>query len=169
MKVPNDFTDRDALEVLVRRLRERSTELALSVQSAIDEGKDEVEEPVGWRREGRPYRRTVRLSEREALLVAIRVLRAHLIEQPMLAAAANADFTSAAVGAGERKEITPTGSTEGIGALKKIEIEVRTETQISESRDETFGLVGVGEDEIRAQQENLKRLADVLGVTETRR
>lgn len=54
-------------------------------------------------------------------------------------------------------------------ALKRIEIEVRTETQISESHEETFGLVDVGKDEIRAQQENLKRLVDVLGVSETRR
>ena len=156
--------------MLVRKLRERSNELALSVQSAIDEGRDEFEEPGGSRREGRLYRRTVRLSEREALLAAIRVLRAHLIEQPMLATVTNADFTSAAVGAGDRQwEITPTGSREGTGTPKRIEIEVRTETQISESREETFKLVRVSEDEIRAQQENLKRLADVLGVSETRR
>ena len=88
----------------------------------------------------------------------------------MLATVANADFTPAAVGAGDRQwKNLPTASREGSATPKRIEIEVRTETQISESREETFKLVRVGEDEIREQHENLKRLADVLGVSETRR
>jgi hypothetical protein len=58
----HDYAPQDALEVLIRKLNQRDTDLAAQVQEAVDQRKDmeEREPPSGGRKKARMYRITSR-------------------------------------------------------------------------------------------------------------
>ncbi|HKH46317.1 MAG TPA: hypothetical protein VKM72_16775 [Thermoanaerobaculia bacterium] len=93
----HDYTAAQALELLLGKLKERDADLALHVQSAIDAGKDVEEREPSRRSRKRPrvYRKVVRLSDEEALQVALDVLQAYFVEQPLFVDSAAKNFRPA--------------------------------------------------------------------------
>src|SRR5436309_1797031 len=98
----HDYTAREALDVLLSRLEDRDQSLLAEVRMAINVGKDVEEQDVEEqdprrRRKPRVYRRTVRFTDEEALDVALAVLRAHFVEQPLFANSAADNFRPVAL------------------------------------------------------------------------
>lgn len=94
----HDYTAKDALDLLMRRIDDVSPIIARQIQSAIDTGKDlQVEEPtpaeLGKRRAKKRYfRKHAAYTDEQALEVAITVLESHLIENRMMVNAAQEEF-----------------------------------------------------------------------------
>src|SRR6266571_6643392 len=94
----HDYTAKEALDLLIRKIETVSPDLAKRIQLAIDSGGDvQAEETmipgVGGRRpKKRYYRKHVAYSDAEALEVAIAVLESHLVESRMLINAAHTEF-----------------------------------------------------------------------------
>ena len=164
----HDYSPRDALDLLLRKVKETAPELANNLQSAIDAGKDVSErEATTKRKKPRTYRKSVPLTDEEALLIVIDSLRAYFVEQPLFANSAIREFTDAAltVHPDPRKLASgnpPLESTEGVGLEKQLQVELQTETQISEAGEPTARLSSTSEDVLREQQANLKRLREDL-------
>lgn len=165
----HDYSPREALDLLFRTIREREPELALQLQAVIDAGKDVVEtEPPLTRRGQRQYRKTVRFTDEEALRIAIVALLAHFVEQPLFVQSAARNFAAAAVGdhrtswdADWLQPRQPAGG-EGIGVEKDLVIEVRTETQISETEEQTVRLLPGSSEQIDEQRNHIKRILELI-------
>jgi hypothetical protein len=159
----HEYSSEEAFELLMRKLIERDRDLAADVQAVVDEGKDVKEtEVVGSRRKRtRVYRKTVPYSYDEALQAALRGLQSFFIEQPLFASSCLNDIAKAALGSPKRahqhSEAGIDLKTEGVE--KVVEIELRTETQISEPVQETLSLHRASAQQIEEQQANLTRLA----------
>ena len=118
----HEYSPREALELLLRKVRERDADLAIGLETVIDAGKDVVEKetlrtekmpweyaspPVddlaagqgafGAKKKPREYRKTVRFSDEEALDIALLALRAHFVEQPLLLTSAMSEFGKVAL------------------------------------------------------------------------
>lgn len=94
------YTAAQALEVLLRKLSERDPDLAQHVRYAIDAGKDvEERERFPGHKKLRVYRKVVRLTDEEALQVALNALQAYFVEQPLFVNSAAENFRSAAFSA----------------------------------------------------------------------
>ena len=111
------------------------------------------------------YRKKVRLTDKEALGVALDVLQAYFVEQPLFVDSAVENFREATVAVArspslwlseERKDLAPTG--EGVGSEKVLEIELQAETQISRVDQETLRLQPVSKSTILEQRMNGERL-----------
>jgi hypothetical protein len=167
----HDYTPEKALETLLRKVRERDEILAERTRIAIDAGKDinETETPRGRRQRTRTYRRKVPYSHEEALAVALGVLRSHFIELPLFVNSASANFEKAAIGipeASQRQSVATRHvieaiNTEGAGEPKQLQIELQTETQLSNSNEDTLNLEQMPARLIQEEQENLKRLEEL--------
>src|SRR5438094_909063 len=95
----HEYTTLQALELLIRKIGERDETLAVSVQAAIDAGKDVHETESGrGRKKKRMYRRRAPLTHEEAASIAIEVLESFLIEIPCFIDSATEDFKRAALG-----------------------------------------------------------------------
>jgi hypothetical protein len=166
----HDYSPQDALAILMRKLMERDRDLAAQVQAVVDEGKD-VEETdiVGSRRKRtRLYRKTVPYSYDEALRAALKALEAYFIEQPLFASSCLDDFEKTALGAPKHLH---QHSDSGIdirtqGVEKAVQIELRTETQITEPGPETLPLKRVSAQQISGQKENLSHLMRLIDFRE---
>ena len=164
----HDYSPRDALELLLRTVKERAPELANNLQSAIDAGKDVSErEATTERKKSRTYRKTVPLTDEEALLIVMSSLRAYFVEQPLFANSAIREFTGAALAAYPGSQELASGnspleSTEGVGLERQLEVELQTATQISETGEQTARLSSTSQDLLMEQQANLKRLLEAL-------
>ena len=164
----HDYSPREALDLLLRKVKERAPELANNLQSAIDAGKHVSErEETTERKKSRTYRKTVPLTDEEALLVVIGSLRAYFVEQPLFANSAIREFTDAALAAHpDPQELvsgnSPPKSTEGVGLEKQLQVELQTATQISETGEQTARLSSTSQDLLMEQQANLKRLLEAL-------
>ena len=74
----HNYTPTEALETLLRKLRERDESLAMAVRLAIDSGKDIPEEQqIGWKKVRR-YRKTIPFTHEEALNLSLGVLKLRL-------------------------------------------------------------------------------------------
>lgn len=118
----HEYSPREALELLLRKVRERDADLAIGLETVIDAGKDIFEKetrhtekmpkeyaspPVddlaagqgafGAKKKPREYRKTVRFSDEEALDIALLALRAHFVEQPLLLTSAMSEFGKVAL------------------------------------------------------------------------
>ncbi len=165
-----EYSPKQALELLIEKIRKLDPSLADIVQAAIDTGKDIPEETDSFsRKKKRTYRKRVPFSHEEALKVAIDVLQAYFVEQPLFVNVASATFAQAAVGVPnnrllpgppDSKEREPV-SLERKGEDKKIEIELQTETQIAKSGEETLNLKCVPEQQIEEQRQNIRKLRDL--------
>lgn len=167
----HDYTPEQALPVLLRKVGERDETLAERIRTAIDAGKDinETEVPRTRRQRPRTYRRKVPYSHEEALTVALDVLRSHFIELPLFINSATLNFEKAAVGipTAPRRPLSNTRYDveslilQGAGEPKQIQIELQTETQLSNTNEETLNLDPVDEGLIREEQTNLRRLEEL--------
>jgi hypothetical protein len=108
----NDYTPKEALDLLIQKIEPVSPDLAKRIQLAIDSGKDvqaeEANLPGAGRRGSRRrfYRKHVAYSDEEALNVALGVLESHLVESRMLVRAAHTEFRH--VGLAPPKPLKPT-------------------------------------------------------------
>jgi len=166
----HDYSPQQAFELLMRKLAMRDQDLAARVQAVVDEGKDvEETEIVGSRRRRtRVYRKTVPYSYDEALRAALKALEAYFIEQPLFASSLTDDLSTAALGVPKRMH---QHSDSGIdiktqGMEKSVQVELRTETQISAPAQETFSLDRVPIQQIKQQQENLAHLMTLIDFRE---
>jgi len=166
----HDYTAEQALELLLRKLDAANADLAVQVRAAIDEGKDiEEEEPITSRRKKRRrYRKSVRLSTKEALAAAADALQAYFIEQPLFVSSAMDNAHPAAL-AGPRDMYEVMGakqamqaSDSGLDAEKILEVELRTETQLTAGGDETYRLQRPNPSELVEQRENVSQLRGLL-------
>src|ERR1700680_458116 len=143
----HSYTAQQALDVLMKKLRERDETLATHVQATIDAGKDISETLPATRslKKVHIYRKTVAFTHEEAIQIALDALQAYFVEQPLLIDEAASNFAEAGLGVplsgrirrqvsdGEREPI----KTEQVGEEKQIEIELQTEPQISRAVNET--------------------------------
>lgn len=166
----HDYSPQEAFDLLMRKLMERDRDLAAQVQAVVDEGKDVDEtELVGSRRKRtRVYRKTVPYSYEEALRAALKALDAYFIEQPLFASSCLNDIAKAALGTPKRMF---QDSDSGIdintqGMEKTVQIELRTETQISEPAQDTLSLDRAPVDQIKGQQENVTHLMALIDFRE---
>ncbi|HEX8174052.1 MAG TPA: hypothetical protein VF543_02915 [Pyrinomonadaceae bacterium] len=167
----HDYTPEQALETLLRKVGERDPILAERIRIAIDAGKDisETEVPRTRKQKPRTYRRKVAYSHKEALAVALGVLRSHFIELPLFINSAAANFAEAAIGIPEptrrQQAIMSHGSDalilKGAGEPKQLQIELQTETQLSNVNEDTLNMEPVAEGLIEEEQANLRRLEEL--------
>jgi hypothetical protein len=175
----HEYTSQQALELLLRKLTTQETTLAQEVQTAIDAGKDvekdveEAERAIDRRRKPRVYRRTIPLSFEEALQVAINVLQAHFVEQPLFVSSQADNFSKAAIaipaqqnrGRGTGNLESEDLSMEAEGMEKAVEVEVQPETRISTGPDAPIPLKKIPEEQINEQLRNIQRLRDLTDFT----
>lgn len=165
----HEYSAQDALERLLRLIERKDSRLADEVRASIDAGKDveESDSPTGRRRKARRYRKSVRLSDQEALDAALKVLEAYFVEQSLFALSAHANFYEAALvvenGFWQKLRVHSSDEAERIGEPKEIAIDLRPETQITGSTDEIWILKPDTPDQLLSQQGNIRRLRVLLG------
>ena len=165
----HDYSHRQALDLLLRKVRERVPELADSLQAAIDAGKDVSEvESSTKRKRSRTYRKTVPVTDEEALHIVTNGLRAYFVEQPLFARSVVREFAKAALAKHTDtrgrfwSDNLPPESTDGLGHEKEIQLELQTETQISRAGDQTAQLSPPSDDVLTQQRTNIERLVEVV-------
>lgn len=137
----HDYTAKDALALLLRKIEGASLVLAKQIQSAIDAGKDvQAEEtimPAAGKRTAkkRYYRKHIAYTDAEALEVAMTVLESHLVESRMLVNAAQDEFKQ--VGLASPKKLKPVVRP-GAPAQSTLALDV-------ELTDEVAEILGVAE------------------------
>lgn len=172
----HDYTPHEALDTLMRSLRARNSELAAQIQAVVDAGKDvqETEPSRGRRKRSRSYRKTQPYSYEEALQAALGALRSYFVEQPHFINSCLDNMVGATVERPRRdrhawlnpKERTMIGDPESRGQEKEVDIELRTETQISEPSQEVFRFKRVEETLLEEQQQNIIRLSSLFDFKE---
>ena len=172
----NQYTAQQALDLLMNRLAARDEGLAAQVRAAIDIGKDvsEVDPPLDRRKKGRAYRKAVPLTQEEALRIALDVLQAYFVEQPLFVDSIADNFTETAIGVpyqGRQEQVvSPFRSTsereplsfERINEEKVVEIEMQTEMQLTKTGEETMPLKREPRELIDAQMHNIEDLRRLL-------
>jgi hypothetical protein len=162
----HDYTPEQALRKLIEKLTLADSELATQVLAAVNAGKDVQETEKTGKRQTRFYRHTVPYLPEEALRVALEVLSAHFIEQPLFMNSCHDNMAKAALSF-ERKISAEDNSSE-----KTIEIELQPETAIIPEgaallahQGETQPMGRISEADIRQQQANLERLRGLIDFT----
>ena len=172
----NDYTPQEALDLLLNKVSARDIILAEQVRMAIDAGKDinETEPAVDKRKKARIYRKTVPFTPEEALQIALDVLQAYFVEQPLFVDSAADNLAKSAIGIPKNNlsnwaydSATLANKPEPLslekqGVEKAVEIEMQTETQLSKSGDETLPLERVEKSLIDQQVhhiDDLRKLA----------
>ena len=185
------------MELLLRKVREHDPDLAIRLEAVIDAGKDVFEKetlrtekmpreyasppgddieavPGAYRTKKKPreYRKTVRFSDEEALDIALLALRAHFVEQPLLATSAMSEFGKAALEperdwwdeASVDQSVSPPGEDEPLSV--GVEFEIQTETQVAPKDEpdakQTVPLSPPEEEIFGQQRENIARLEELL-------
>ena len=175
----HQYTAKQALEILLKKIRQRREDLAAEVQAAIDAGKDvsETEPSPDRRKKDRVYRKTVPFTHQEALQIAIDALQSHLVEQPLFVESARINFSRTGVGETIRRIHRPGFDYPRLNVSKErqdvsvchvdeektIEIELQSETQIEKSGPQTQTLEKLDHAQIEERQRqlsDLRRLVD---------
>lgn len=168
----NEYTAQQAFDVLMDHLRKRDDQLAAHIQGVVDAGRDVDEtQQVGKRRKrSRSYRRTVPYGYEEALQVALDALKAYFVEQPLFIDSCAKNMAATELGVLRPNQTRwqsveshgDVAATERVGERKRIEIELRTETQISERTQEMFELREIDVTQIEKQQSNVTQLRNLF-------
>ena len=169
----HEYSPRHALELLLRKVRERDPDLAIGLEAVIDAGTDVVErETLRTVDRPREYRKTVRFSDEEALDIALLALRAHFVEQPLLATSAMSVFGKATLEpegsrrAGASFDQSTSPSREDKPLSIRVEFEFQTETQVipkdEQAVEETAPLSPPQNESLDEQQANIDRLTALL-------
>ena len=102
---PADFTKSEALELILKNLREKSPSLADRAQLALDEGTESQELQELTKIKARKsitytdqYRRRRPFTDEEAITVVLNVLRAHLVTHRLIANSATASIRQTQIG-----------------------------------------------------------------------
>lgn len=156
----HDYTAKDALDLLIRRIQEVSPPLAEHIRSAIDAGKDiQAEETIlpeiGRKKaKKRYYRKHVAYADDEALDVALAVLESHLIEGRMLVNAAHNEFKQ--VGLASPKKLKPV-SQQAASAQSTLELDMEVTDEVAEilGLEESKEIAIEGEPESVQEKKNL--------------
>ena len=144
----NTYRPNDALELLIRKLQDRDAILVTLVRDAINAGKEDTL-PINSRgihsqaEKPHEYRKIVPFSTEESLQVALDVLQALLIEQPLLVNEIAKNFAD----------------------TFEIQIERHTETQIVEEDGHDgheFTLTQIPVEDIEEQRRNLASLKELI-------
>jgi hypothetical protein len=135
----HDYTAKDALDLIIRKIETVSPDLATRIRSAIDAGKDvQAEETIvpgaGQRKpKKRYYRKHVPYTDEEALSAAMTVLESHLVESRMFVNAAQSEFKQ--VGLASPKKLKP---------IVRADVSVQTPLALDmELTDEVAEILGV--------------------------
>ena len=167
----HQYAPKLALEVLLKKIKDKNEAIAFSVQEAIDAGKDEqipkdelmpqtefFSKP-GRRKKPDYYRKAVPLSHEEALQIVLDVLQSYFVELPCFVNSTADNFVKAAIGVPKvnwqyngKEDISVL--LENYGEEKELKIELQTETQIDRGGEETATLKRVPRDEIEQQKQN---------------
>jgi hypothetical protein len=172
----NQYNAQQALDLLMKKLAASNEGLAAQVRAAIDIGKDvsEVEPSLDRRRKGRAYRKAVPLTQEEALRIALDVLQAYFVEQPLFVDSTADNFAETAIGIpkqGHPDRVLSPGSPasereplffEGINEEKVVEIEMQTEMQLTKTGEETVLLKREPRKLIDEQVHNIETLRKLL-------
>ena len=170
----HDYTPEQALDTLMRKLREKNEQLATTVQEAIDAGKDVIKEERISPRKRRRYRQVVPFQPEEALQAAISALQAEFIEQPMFVNSLLGTISKASLGSrgvsarldkAEVAERYRAGPATG-GPPPTVQIELETETQISKTGKEVHQLAAASDAELASQLENVRQLRKLIDFSE---
>lgn len=173
-----DYTPEQALRVLLEKLTAADSALAAQVLTAVNAGKDVQEVEQVAKRKSRRFRHTVPYSAEEALLLALQVLRAHFIEQPLFMNSCHDNMAKSAFGSEERHSPASRSSRRSalseVGGERIIEIELQTETEIistgallAHNRQETLTIGRTSEESIQQQRENFARLTALVDFSES--
>ncbi|MBN2465422.1 hypothetical protein JXD38_07340 [candidate division WOR-3 bacterium] len=163
-----DYEPKQALELLLGKIKNVDEGLHDLVKAAVDAGKDiyEEDEVKGSRKKPRRYRKAVPLSPPEALQIAVRVLESHFVEQSLCANSIQKSFARSSLGYlnPEVRYNPDTAWIEegGMGDAKRVEIELQTETQVVELAEKTHQLAQVADNLIAEQRSNVTRLRELV-------
>lgn len=165
----HEYSPRQALALLLRKVRERDPDLAIGLEAVIDAGKDVSLSTARGRRE---YRKTVQFSDEEALEIALLALRAHFVEQPQLATSAMSEFGKSTLETerngsnDEPLDQSPAPPGEDGPRSIRVEFELQTETQVAPKGEEalaqTVPLLPLGKKLLDEQQANIDGLTALL-------
>jgi hypothetical protein len=168
----HEYTPEQALETLLRKLKERDESLEAIVRAAIDLGKDVTEVQRLGRKRVRKYRKTVPFTHEEALHLSLDVLQSYFVELPLCINSSIENFKSAGAGA-PRQDRRPWSqeekalmSSEHVGDDKSVEIELQTVTQILRTQQQTLPLKTWERQLIDRELINLKTIIGFFDFTE---
>lgn len=169
----HDYTPEQALRRLVEKLTAADPELAAEVLAAVNAGKDVQESEPDGRKKSRFFRHTVPYSPEEALQIALEVLRAHFIDQPLFGNSCHDNMEAAALGEEGQRTAFSIPLTKLVRTQKTIEIELQTETEIiptgtvlTHDQRETLPIRRVSALDIKQQQDNFDHLKELVDFTE---
>jgi hypothetical protein len=172
----HEYTPEQALALLLRKIDAQDNDLAAQVRDAINAGKDvrESAPTTGRRKKRRVYRRTIPLTQEDALRVALDVLQAYFVEQPLFVSSEADNFSKAAIGRSEQHgfvwqmgiEKAESLTLEAENTEKAVEIELETETQIFGGDQATLPLKRMPKEDIDEQLNNIMRLRGLVNFTE---
>jgi hypothetical protein len=169
----HEYTPKQALDLLMKKISDRDDTLAALIKEAIDAGKDvrQTAESTGRKpKKTRVYRKSMPYNDQEALQVALDSLRDYFVEQPLFVNSIAKHFKVSGIGKPNQPasafiydERAAPVEIQALDVEKAIEIEIRTETQLSLSGAETIPLKRFPELEIDEQSRQialLRRLTD---------
>ena len=150
----HQYQPNQALDTLIRKIQERDVRLdinlAVLVRDAIDEGEENIltieSDTIGRSKNSHEYRKIAPFSPEEALQVALGVLRACFVEQPLLMNEVINYFTDAS----EDHDVS------------EIQIDLQTETQIEGEDSHEFTLIQIPDEAIEEQRRNLDSLKEFI-------
>ena len=172
----HDYTPEEALSILMKIIKEHSSDLSEQIQDEIDSGKNifeytnqrdmdmgitariDSEYTYRSRRKSlRKYWKIISLDHNEALQVLLDILHTYFIEQCLFTNSIIQCFSSVDI---DISDISHDSSEDS--SHKKyeriIEIELRSETQIEPGTSKPFQLNKIPEEDIKQQKQNLTRL-----------
>jgi hypothetical protein len=175
--VRHEYTSEQALRLLIEKLTTRDPELAAEVAMAVNSGKDIQETERRGKKTLRFYRHTVPYSPDEALKVALDVLRAHFVEQPLFMNSCHDNMAQAAVGLNDTRSFPWEGKKQivqsSMGEDKAVEIEVQTETEIvptggrlAPQYKATLRIQRISDDNIKQEEANFNHLRTLTDFSE---
>lgn len=136
----HEYSAKDALVLLLRKIKEEDTYLAWQITSLINQGKDIAEERAGRDREDHPATR--KLRDEEAIDLILKVLQSKIIELPSC-------ILSIGI------ELSNSGTNDA-------QIEMKTETHILNGTQEMFNISDVINDNVDTQKNNFGQLCNLL-------
>jgi hypothetical protein len=169
----NDFTHEEALQAILRRLRANQSDgirkLADEIESIIDQGRldsvDQTIEAIGAKT-SKKVLKARSLTDLEALEVAVNLLRTYFLELPMIISSLEEEFSMTGYESefelGYEDAVRLNSDT--VGKLKRVQIEVTTETTRFKDTLELIDLPKVAEDAIESQTENFEQLRRLLNL-----
>ena len=168
----HDYTPRDALVAILESVTQRDRTIGERIETVINEGKTvvETEVPGDRRRNLRTYEMNVPYTEEEALAVAVRFFRSYFVDLPFVINSLFEEFAHAAIGVptqlalGQVEEVEELEITEA-GAVKAVQIEIQTETQLTPTDQPVLQLSIYSQQAIDEQANNVAALGEMVDFT----